>query len=73
VPTRNQPPEVRAAVGRVMTLARLHGSESPQAHAARQDLRAAVLSRDIRAALAAGLLSDAHRRDLAVLLTWGEQ
>ncbi|WP_299956703.1 hypothetical protein [uncultured Modestobacter sp.] len=68
MPIRNQPPEIRAAVGRVMLAARRHGDDSAQALAAKQHLRCAVLARDIRASLSAGLLTGDHRRELAAIL-----
>ncbi|MFC4693510.1 hypothetical protein [Geodermatophilus arenarius] len=64
-------PEVRRWRAAVGLAARWHGPDSPEALAARQALRHAALSADVRDALAAGHLSPAHRRDLADMLLDG--
>ncbi|MGY1607283.1 hypothetical protein [Geodermatophilus sp. SYSU D00700] len=68
---RDKSPEIRAAVGRMMTAARVQGRGSPEAVDARQGVAAVVLTGDIREALDAGLLADRHCRELADMLLAG--
>jgi hypothetical protein len=71
LPVRSTAEAVRRAHSAVANAIRWSGPDSPEALNAQCSLRAAVMPDLIARSLDEGLLTDAHRRDLAALLTGG--